>query len=101
MKIYRPVGLNELGGRENNEDAVFPSLEQANPRDRLFVVCDGVGGSAKGEVASDLICRQVGHYFSSKPVEIDDGGFIPRTLKSVEEKLSAHQSLCPETKGMA
>jgi PPM family protein phosphatase len=42
--------LNEIGGRANNEDSIFVS-------EKLFMVCDGIGGSNKGEIASKMMCE--------------------------------------------
>ena len=52
----RAFTLNEIGGRKNLEDAILPKryLPQDIP---LFIVCDGVGGSSFGEVASDIATR--------------------------------------------
>ena len=48
--------LNEIGGRKNVEDAISPkSYSSGNPN--LFIVCDGVGGSNFGEVASDVATK--------------------------------------------
>ncbi len=55
--------LHEKGGRENNEDAVWPLKKSATPQDRLFIVCDGVGGSSAGEIASDMTCVSIAAYF--------------------------------------
>lgn len=59
-KIYC---LNELGQRKNNEDSIMPPSGQALLGNRLFLVCDGVGGNARGEVASELSCRYFNDYF--------------------------------------
>jgi len=55
--------LHETGGRAQNEDAVWPAKDSATPADRLFIVCDGVGGSSAGEIASALTCEAFATYF--------------------------------------
>ena len=45
----------QLGRRSNQEDALWPV--QPGSSDRIFVVCDGVGGSDGGELASAGVCR--------------------------------------------
>ena len=58
--------LHEIGGRENNEDAVWPLKNSAVPADRLFIVCDGVGGSNAGEIASAITCAGFADYFKTQ-----------------------------------
>ena len=57
--------LHETGGRKQNEDALWPAKNSALPADRLFVVCDGVGGSSAGEIASALTCESFADYFQN------------------------------------
>lgn len=58
--------LNELGKRTNNEDAVAPKKGKASLHDRVFVVCDGVGGENKGEVASSIVASSILQYLQKK-----------------------------------
>ena len=56
IKAYN---LQELGQRQNQEDSLFPALCKSTPDDRLFVLCDGMGGHEKGEVASATVCETI------------------------------------------
>lgn len=56
IKAYN---LQELGQRANQEDSLFPALGQSTTDCRLFVLCDGMGGHEKGEVASATVCEQI------------------------------------------
>lgn len=60
LQIFTPQAIHELGNRENQEDAIYPSKDAANTDSRVFVVCDGMGGMEKGEVASDAVCKTLG-----------------------------------------
>lgn len=52
-----PYSLQELGKRENQEDSIFPVLGKSTENDRLFILCDGMGGHENGEVASSTVCE--------------------------------------------
>lgn len=54
--------LNEQGQRKNVEDSIFPLPNKATSKDKLFVVCDGVGGQSKGEEASRIVCEAISDY---------------------------------------
>ncbi|MEO6670248.1 MAG: protein phosphatase 2C domain-containing protein [Ferruginibacter sp.] len=52
--------LNEIGGKANQEDSIWPGPENVSLHDKAFIVCDGVGGHDKGEIASRIISEYVG-----------------------------------------
>ena len=58
--ISQPQGFNMLGQRGNQEDALFPSLDDATSSRRVFMVCDGMGGHEHGEVASRCVAETIG-----------------------------------------
>lgn len=49
-----------LGTRSNQEDSRFPDMDVLPADQRFFIVCDGVGGNASGEVASGLVAKTMG-----------------------------------------
>ena len=52
------------GKRENQEDSRFPDKDMPDASQRFFIVCDGVGGHSKGEVASRLVANSMGSLLS-------------------------------------
>ena len=57
IELYPPLSINEIGQRSNQEDSII----QWN--NRLFVLCDGMGGHEKGEVASQTVCQSLVTWF--------------------------------------
>ena len=59
IELYPPLSIHEIGLRENQEDSI---IQWDN---RLFVLCDGMGGHEKGEVASQLVCQSLVTWFEN------------------------------------
>ncbi|RZK27192.1 MAG: serine/threonine-protein phosphatase [Flavobacterium sp.] len=57
--------LNEQGSRASNEDSIFPQRGEATLEDRLFIVCDGVGGQNSGEIASKITSNAIAEYLKT------------------------------------
>ena len=57
IEIYPPLSIHEIGQRNNQEDSII----QWN--NRLFVLCDGMGGHEHGEVASQTVCQSLVNWF--------------------------------------
>ena len=57
ISLYPPLSIHEIGQRPNQEDSII----QWN--NRLFVLCDGMGGHEKGEVASQTVCQSLVTWF--------------------------------------
>ncbi len=47
-------------GMPHQEDSLFPAHGEAKDTDRLFILCDGMGGHEAGEVASATVCEAMG-----------------------------------------
>lgn len=62
IKIYQPLAIHELGKRANQEDSIYPIEDKATEDDRLFLLCDGMGGHEHGEVASQSICKSLSSF---------------------------------------
>lgn len=59
MKIHigQVLSFCRIGHRPNQEDARFPDMDRPPSTQHFFVVCDGVGGTELGEVASATVCQ--------------------------------------------
>lgn len=102
ITIGKPCAVCEKGGRANNEDCVFPEEEYTESGQRLFLVCDGVGGAERGEVASALACEAIRTYFDTFLGDADPtADFIQRALRYTETRFDAYLQAHPEAKGMA
>ena len=56
-----------MGQRTNQEDSIYPSPGSAPGQDLLYILCDGMGGHAAGEVASQAVCDAMSHHIQSHP----------------------------------
>lgn len=99
--LKKPVYLNEQGKRSNNEDSIYPQKGQASEKDDLFMVCDGVGGAQKGEVASKMVCIQFPIFFRQHQRGSISNKLLSRCLEHVEDKMTEYVSSHPECQGMA
>lgn len=50
----------DANGNPHQEDSLFPPHKQYQPSDRVFILCDGMGGHEAGEVASATVCEAMG-----------------------------------------
>ncbi len=116
LSIYPPLGFSFIGERENNEDNQYPALADASEHDRLFLVCDGMGGGATGEVASQLVCDGIARFFSEYEFPLgksqlgnhDEGEnntsfeqrFVQDAVASVQQEMDAYIRANPLSKGM-
>lgn len=92
--------INETGQRENNEDSIFPNSEISSSLTNLFLVCDGVGGHAKGEIASDLVCSQMARYYEQEQIEVSTPHLIEQGVLFVENQFDSYMLSNPDSLGM-
>lgn len=55
--IYEFGQRKDAQGRPHQEDSIFPKNGELKDTDRLFILCDGMGGHDAGEVASATVCE--------------------------------------------
>ena len=91
--------FSNKGSRQNNEDAVYPTISDIFSN--LFIVCDGVGGAAKGEIASDLVKKNLVYELSKEKNYELNKTHIQKAIKKTEVKLAEYLKVNPESEGMA
>jgi protein phosphatase len=101
IKFKKNLSLNKKGQRTNNEDNIYPNSEANNENDALYLVCDGVGGSEKGEIASELICKHIPDYFQKNNIEIASQEDIANAILYVEDMFEEYNQKNESSKGMA
>lgn len=88
--ISPPLAFTQAGPREKNEDSIFPAQDQVTERDHLFIVCDGVGGALKGELASQTATTSFAAYLAVQPPGTEIGSdYLNAGLRYVEQQFDA------------
>ena len=88
---------------QNNEDSILPPYPEKGktPIRKLFLVCDGVGGSEKGEIASSLACESFQTFFSTFLEDEPTEEFVNKAVGYTEVRFDDYVKNHPEAKGMA
>lgn len=61
ITIRQPLAFSEIGRKDNQEDALFPAPAGVSREQRVFLMCDGMGGHEHGEVASNTVAETMGN----------------------------------------
>lgn len=64
FNLRQPLSFTEIGRKDNQEDFLWPTAAEANAKKRVFILCDGVGGHERGEVASQTAATALGQYLT-------------------------------------
>lgn len=84
LKVY---GIWEFGQRKDSqgnphqEDSMFPEFGKQSDSDRLFILCDGMGGHDAGEVASATVCEAMSQSILNDGHDTE-GLFTPEDLSN-------------------
>ena len=97
--------LSDAGKRPHNEDFVYPAVlgnaDGIASVENLYIVCDGIGGLGKGDIAAKLTATHFADWFS-KNVGIDTLTLtnVNQALKHVEGAFDEYIKQHPECWGM-
>jgi serine/threonine protein phosphatase PrpC len=101
ITIHSPLGFTYQGQRENNEDSIYPPAGEATAQHRFFIVCDGVGGAQKGELASHIAVTGFVDYFAKHPSSVYSEAVIKAAFAYVLEQFDAMLQQQHLLRGMA
>lgn len=94
LKVKEIFCLNEQGKRSSNQDHISPQPGLATIDDQLFIVCDGVGGENKGEVASEIVCSSIQRYMKKNNFSADNTiESLRRAIAYANDQLAEHASI--------
>jgi PPM family protein phosphatase len=93
MNLTEIYYLHEIGGKKNQEDYIWPVPGTASPDDKIFIVCDGVGGAENGEIASKIVAQSVGTSLLKTATREIDTPFINQLLSDARQKLIDYAGL--------
>jgi PPM family protein phosphatase len=86
IKINPPLSFSEIGKRDSNQDTTYSKWD-INLGEGLFLVCDGMGGTEGGEIASSLTCEVIGQYFKDYVKPNQDIFIIEQHIFKAVEKV--------------
>ena len=82
--FHTDVGIR----KKTNQDSLLIHQAQTDAGNVLLtVICDGMGGLAKGEVASACMIRAFSDWFQTELPAMLDGGLQPEALRQSWENL--------------
>jgi protein phosphatase len=101
LKVAAKTDMGQV--RENNEDK-FDSYEPEDPgilaaRGSLFIVADGIGGAQAGQIASEMLVKNlIAGYYDHPAGDIQTA--LYETLVATNDRIHSLAQMIPERSGM-
>ena len=67
ITLKQRLSFSEIGRKDNQEDFLWPLPNAVTVDDRVFLMCDGMGGHDNGELASKTAATALGKNLTSHP----------------------------------
>jgi protein phosphatase len=93
---YVSAGRTDRGRKRSaNEDAFAVAAENG-----IYIVCDGMGGAAAGEVASSLAVEEVLKHFNARSAEMTPPQAAEQAVRAANDSIYAHAQRNSKLSGM-
>ena len=103
IRLKTPYSFSEAKKGGTNEDFIYPKVGEIPANNKLFVVCDGLGGAIKGAAASEIVGTAFHRYFTeiNPPLNKKVGQlYVNEALRYAERKMFQHIQSFPAKRGM-
>lgn len=87
LSIFEIGQRKDKEGNPHQEDCIYPSIDNINDSDRLFLLCDGMGGHASGEVASQNVCQVISEVINNANNSVFTDELFKKALTAAYDKL--------------
>lgn len=93
IHLYQSYSFHQQGQRDYQEDSRLPDTDVPKTSQRFFLVCDGVGGCEKGEVASRTVCEAIenalcGFDFENDLTNVDLNHILDKAYDALDDAVN-------------